>query len=79
MIRHGAEDGEVGLQIFAQRHDTRYVTTSVAVVWCRPYSDDVLILEVVFVAFVDELMCACYQLEAVDVVELLTLVWIRMV
>jgi len=78
VIRHGAEDGKVRLQILAQCHDTRHVTTSVAVVWRRPDGDDVLVLEVVLVAFVDKLMCACYQLEAVDVVELWMSVWTRL-
>ena len=70
MIRHSTEDSKVGLKILAQRHDTRHITTSVAVVRRRPDGDDILIFEMVLVSLVDELMRACDELEAIDVVEL---------
>ena len=70
MVGHGAEDLEVRLEILADRHDTRHIAASVAVVRRRPHRDHVLRCEVVLVAFVDQLMCTRNELQAVDVVEL---------
>lgn len=56
MVWHGRKDLEFGLEILAQVHDGRDVTTTVTVVGGRPDSDNVLVLEVVLVAFVDKLM-----------------------
>jgi len=70
MIRHSAEDLKIRLEILADRHDTRDVAASVAVVGCRPDCDDVLGGEVVFVAFVDQLVGAGDECEVVYVVEL---------
>ena len=53
MIRHGREDGKVRLQILAQGHDTSDVSAAVTVVRRRPDGYDVLVLEVILVAFVD--------------------------
>lgn len=53
MVRHSAEDLEIRLEIFAERHDARNVAAAVAVIRCRPDCDDVLGGEVIFVAFVD--------------------------
>jgi hypothetical protein len=62
MIRYGAENLEVGLQVLAERHDGRHIAAAVAVVGRRPDGDDFLRLEVVFVAFVDQLMGAGNEL-----------------
>jgi len=75
MIRHSTEDGKIRLEILAQRHNTRHITTSVAVIWRRPNRHNVLVLEMVLVALVDELMCASNELETIDVVELRLLVY----
>jgi len=58
MIRHSAEDFEIRLQVLTERHDGRHVTAAVAVVGRRPDGDDFLRLEVVFVAFIDQLVGA---------------------
>lgn len=58
VIRNRREDGEVWLQILTQCHNGCYIAAPVAVVRRGPYRDDVLIFEVVFVAFVDQLMGA---------------------
>lgn len=70
MIRHGAEDFEVGLEVLAERHDGGHIATAVAVVGRGPDGDDLLRLEVVLVALVDELVRAGDELQVVDVVEL---------
>lgn len=70
MIRHRTEDFEIWIEILAKRHDTRHVAASVAVIGSRPDSHDVLGLEMVFVALVDELVGACDEREAIDVIEL---------
>lgn len=75
VIRHGAEDLELGLQVFAEVHDGSDVAAAVAVVGGGPHGDDVFVFEVVLVAFVDELVGAGDELEAVDVVELGCVSW----
>lgn len=70
MIRHGAEDLEVRVQVLAERHDARHVAAAVAVVGRRPHRHDVLRREVILVALVDQLVRAGDEGEVVDVVEL---------
>ncbi len=70
MIRHSREDLEIRLQILSHRHNTRHIPTTIAIVGSRPDRHYVLGGEVVFVAFVDELVRAGYELEVVYVVEL---------
>ena len=70
MIWDSTKDLEIRIQILSQRHDTRDIAAPVAVVRRGPHSHDVLRGEVVFVAFVDELMGASDELEVVYVVEL---------
>jgi hypothetical protein len=70
MIRHRTKDLELRLQVFREIHYRRDVSAAVAVIWRRPDGDDILVFEVVLVAFVDELMGAGDELEAIYVVEL---------
>lgn len=70
MIWHGAEDAEFRIQIFTQTHYACDIPASVAVIRRRPYGHDVLVFEVVFVAFLHELMCSSDELKAIDVIEL---------
>lgn len=56
MVWHSGEDSKIWFQVFAEGHDTGNITTAVAVIWCRPDRYYVLVLEVVLVAFVDQLM-----------------------
>jgi len=70
VIGHSGEDRKVRLEVLAQRHDAGDVSAAVAVVRGGPDGDDVLVLEVVLVAFVDELVGARDELQAVDVIEL---------
>ena len=70
MIRYRREYLEVRVQILTQSHNAGNIAASVAVIRCRPDGHDVLRGEVVFVAFVHELMCAGYELEVVYMVEL---------
>jgi hypothetical protein len=53
---------EFRLQILAQVHDRRDVSAAVAVVGRGPDGDDVFVLEVVLVAFVDKLVGTCNEL-----------------
>lgn len=53
MVWHRGEDLKLWFEILAEVHDGRDVTAAVTVVGCRPDGDDVLVLEVVLVAFVD--------------------------
>lgn len=62
MIRHRAEDSKIRLEVLAQGHDRSYVATSITVVRRGPDGNDVLIFEMVLVAFVDELVRACDEL-----------------
>jgi hypothetical protein len=70
VIRHCRKNLEIRLQVFAQGHDTSDIPTPVAVVRRRPNGDDVLRGEVVFVAFVHQLVGARYQGEGVYVIKL---------
>lgn len=70
VIGNGAEDLKVRVQVFSQGHYACDIAAAVAVVRRGPDRDDVLRCEVVFVSFVDELMCSCDELKVVDVVEL---------
>ena len=72
MIRYRTKDLELRLlrQILAVRHDGSHVAAAVAVVRGGPDGHDVFGGEVVFVAFVDELVRAGDELEIVYVVEL---------
>jgi hypothetical protein len=56
VIRYSGEDGEVWFQVFAESHNTSNITAAIAVIWCRPDCHYVLVLKVVFVAFIDQLM-----------------------
>ena len=71
MVGDCGEYLKLWLEVLAQVHDTGHITTAVTIIWCRPDSDNVLVFEMVFVAFVDELMGTGDELEAVDVVELI--------
>jgi len=70
VIGHRAENLEIWLEILAEGHDGRDVAAAVAVVGRGPDGDNFLGLEVVLVAFVDELVGAGDELKVVDVVEL---------
>ena len=62
MIWNSAENRKVWLQVLAKRHDRSDIATSVTVIRRRPYGHNVLVLEVVLVAFIDELMSARNEL-----------------
>ena len=46
VIRHGREDGELGIQVLAEIHDTRDITAAVAVIRRRPDGNDGFISKV---------------------------------
>lgn len=69
IVADGAEQLKGGLEVLTNLTDRSQVTTSIAVVGCTPHGDDVLVGKVVFVSFVDQLMCASDQGEIVDVAE----------
>jgi hypothetical protein len=71
VITHCTKQLEGGLEILPNFTDGGQISTSIAVVWRTPYRDDVLVVEVVFVAFVDQLVCTCDQREVVDMTELI--------
>ena len=64
------EDVEGSVQLVIYVQDGGHISASVAVVWCRPNSHEVLISEPVFESVHDELMCSCDQRDVVDVIEL---------
>lgn len=53
VIGNGREYLELGLEVFAKVHNGGNIAAAVTVVWRRPHRYDILVLEVVFVAFVD--------------------------
>lgn len=71
VVGDGAEQLERRLEVLADLAHGRQVAAPVAVVRGAPDRDDVLVLEVVLVALVDELVRAGDEREVVDVAELL--------
>lgn len=67
---YGSEELEYRLQIFPHLTYTRHVGAAVAVVRCTPDCNHGLAVEVVFVSFVDKLMCSGDQIEVIDCAEL---------
>ena len=61
VVADGAEQLEGWFEVFAYFADGGEIAAAVAVVGGTPDGHHVLVLKVVFVAFVDELMCACDQ------------------
>ena len=62
IARDCREDVELGLQILAKVHNRCYVSTTVAVVRRRPYSDHGLVLEVPLIPFVYQLVSSSDKL-----------------
>jgi hypothetical protein len=58
MVWHSGENLKLWLEVLAQIHNGSNVSAAVAVVGCRPDGDNILVLEMIFVAFVDQLMSA---------------------
>lgn len=69
LVSQGIESLEGVLKFLVDVEDGGDVTASVAVVWCRPDSDKVLVLEPELVTIHDELMGTGDQVDVVDVVE----------
>src|SRR5690606_25133346 len=61
-IRNSMENLKISLQILVKFQDTSNVTASVAIVWCRPHSDQEF-REQVFVTFLNELMSTADKFE----------------
>ena len=72
VLRNSAEDCEFRIQVFPQAHYRRHIPAPITVIRCTPYGYDRPVLEVILVAFIDQLVCTCYQLQAVDMIELQT-------
>lgn len=70
MIGHGGKNLKLWFKILTKIHNRCHISTSVAVIRGGPDGDYILVFKVVFVAFVDELVGAGYELETVYVVEL---------
>lgn len=70
MVRHGAENLEVGIQVLSKCHYAGDVAAAVTVVWRGPDCDNILGCKVIFVSFVDQLMRTRDKLKVVDVIEL---------
>ena len=62
VVGNGAEDLEVWIQVFSECHYACDIAAAVAVVRRRPDRDDILVFEVVLVAFVHKLMGTCDEL-----------------
>ena len=62
MIRHGTEDFEVRIEVFAHGHNAGNIATTIAVVWCRPDGYHILRCKVILVALIDQLMGSRNQL-----------------
>jgi len=61
---------ELGLEVLVQLHDARNVATPITVVRCTPDRDHTFVVEMPFIALVDQLMSPSDQLQAIDMIEL---------
>lgn len=64
------KDGEFRIHVLGQIHNGRHVAAAVAIIGRRPDGHNVLGLEVIFEAFIDQLMGASDEGQAVDMVKL---------
>jgi len=64
------ENLKLALHVSVKLQDGRNVAAAVAVVWCGPDGDEILLGEHILVTLVHQLMRAADQLQAVQVVEL---------
>jgi hypothetical protein len=69
-LGHRVEDLEVVLNLLVDKHDRSDISTAIAIIRCRPDSDEVRVLEPEFEAVHDQLMGTGDQAQAVDVVKL---------
>jgi hypothetical protein len=86
ILRNGAEDAELGVQVFADIHDGCNIATAIAVVRSRPDGNHRLLREVILeevsiglssrrrssylVTLIDQLMSASNELQSIYMVEL---------
>ena len=63
------EDIEGSIQLVIYVQDGGHISASVAVVWCGPNSDEILISEPILESVHDKLMCSGDQRNVVDVIE----------
>lgn len=70
IVCHSAEQFERWFELLVDLADGREVSAAVAVIRGAPHGDDILVVEVVLVAFVDELMGSSDDREIVDMAEL---------
>jgi hypothetical protein len=47
VVRDSAEDGKLWIKGFIERHDGGNISATIAVIWCRPYCDYRLVVEMV--------------------------------
>lgn len=71
VIADGTEKLKGRFEVITDFADRGQISTAVAVVWRAPYSDHILVVEVILVAFVHQLMGTCDQGEIVDMAELI--------
>lgn len=72
IIADRAEQLESRFEIISNLTDGSQIAASVAVIRRAPHGDDVLVGEMVLVAFVHQLVCAGNQREVVDMAELIS-------
>lgn len=70
VIADCTEQFEGGLQVISDLTDRGQVTAPVAVIGRTPHGYNILVVEMIFVAFVDQLVCSGDQREIVDMTEL---------
>ena len=69
VIADRAEEFKSRFQIIANFTNGCQIPASVAVIWCTPHGDYVLVVEMIFVSLVDQLVGACNEREIIYVAE----------
>ncbi len=70
VIGYSGKDLKFRFQVLPKIHDGSNIAAAVTIVWSRPDGDYIFVFEVVLVAFIDQLMGSCNELQPVNMVEL---------
>ena len=74
-LRHSLEDLELFLPILLHLHNRSQIITTVAVIRCRPHRHQILVLEPMDIALLDQLMRPGDQLQPIVVTEVIGNFW----
>ena len=69
VVGNSTEQFKIGLHVISNLADRGQIPASIAVVWCAPHGDHVLVVEMVFIPFIHQLMCSRDEGKVIDMAE----------